>query len=669
MRARRLGPQILHFAACMIALVLSPPSWAATSSAADGLPEPLCWRQQAFTIPFKVAAAESPDQQPAEIRLYVSVNSGATWEQAQAVSPQERSFTFRAPHDGEYWFQIRTADRQGHVSPEVGGRPELRVIVDTLPPRLDLTALRGEAGEVKASWQAVDPLLNADSLKIEYQTAAGSWRQVAVDRPSPGIDRSTSTGTLTWFPTDAPAGSVSVRATISDRAGNETLSQALAEPPGASLKHELTASNKAMRPPDADQNWMSTPNAGWSAGGPPANQQLNAALPVRNSASAPSNSGPTTYNAPRSPSANQFAMGSSGNTAWPADRSSDLPLGRNPIPADDLTARPQSASSAPSYAANSPPADYQSPYTGNPSRYGDIASRAVENVNPPIRNQVLPDNNSYRNDVNSYRNDMPPTAAYSNNPQSASPSLSIPSSPTSTGPTDINSSTKGLLPPGERPRMVNARSFDLDYEVDGIGPSGIAKVELWGTRDGGRTWNSYGVDDDNRSPIRANVEGEGLYGFRIVVQSGSGLGGLPPRSGDAPDLWVMVDLTKPAVRLLDATAGEGPHSGELLIRWEASDAALAARPVTLLFSDRPGGQWSIIAAGLENTGQYAWRPDSRVPDRIYLRIEARDGAGNTGVFEAAQPVTLDRIRPEGRIRGVRPSADTATRPSFGDFSR
>ncbi len=216
-----------------------------------------------------------------------------------------------------------------------------------------------------------------------------------------------------------------------------------------------------------------------------------------------------------------------------------------------------------------------------------------------------------------------------------------------------------MLPPGERPLMVNSRSFDLEYDVEGVGPSGIARVELWGTRDGGRTWSSYGIDNDNRSPIRANVDGEGLYGFRIVVQGGNGLGGLPPHSGDAPDLWVVVDLTKPNVRLVDATAGDGTHAGELLIRWEASDAALAARPITLLFTDRPGGQWSIIAAGLDNSGQYAWRPDSRTPDRIYLRIEARDEAGNVGSFEANQPVTLDRIRPEGHIRSVRTTGDTA----------
>jgi hypothetical protein len=120
---------------------------------------------------------------------------------------------------------------------------------------------------------------------------------------------------------------------------------------------------------------------------------------------------------------------------------------------------------------------------------------------------------------------------------------------------------------------------------------------------------------------------------------------------------------------VDATAGDGPHAGELLIRWEASDAAMAARPISLLFSDRPGGQWSIIAAGLDNSGQYAWRPDSRAPDKIYLRIEARDEAGNVGSFEANQPVMLDRIRPEGHIRAVRPTGDTAERYQGIDWNR
>jgi hypothetical protein len=639
--------------------------------AGDTLPEPICWRQLAFSIPFKVAPVDAPDQQPAEVRLYVSANQGVQWEMAQRVSPQQHSFTFRAQHDGEYWFQIRTADKQGRLEPEVGGKPELRVIVDTMKPRLDLTASRGKAGEVKANWQAVDPLLNADSLKIEYQTSAGNWRQIAIDRQPSGQNRSTNTGTLTWYPTDAPAGTVAVRAEISDQAGNVTQSQVQANIGATSSNRDLTAGNSATSQPLADRNWMSTPSPAWST--TPA-APSNSAAPSNIATASPK------YPARGSaPTLKQLA-GDPGATPWPADRSTTQSLGRNPIPSEDTANLPgyisgptqQSANdvragSDPSRFADArlPDSSYQSsspgnqsPFNGGQDRFGDVASRAVENINPPIRNQMLPQGGYARNNTAS-------STRFSEFNPSASPALSIPSTPaaadapTSGRAISGNPTASGILPPGERPLMVNSRSFDLEYEVDGIGPSGIAKVELWGTRDGGHTWSSYGVDSDNRSPIRANVDGEGLFGFRIVVQSGNGLGGLPPHAGDAPDLWVTVDLTKPNVRLVDATAGDGPHSGELLIRWEASDAALAARPITLLFSDRPGGQWSIIAAGLENTGGYAWRPDSRAPDHIYLRVEARDEAGNIGTFEASQPVTLDRIRPEGHIRAVRPTGNTA----------
>jgi hypothetical protein len=201
----------------------------------------------------------------------------------------------------------------------------------------------------------------------------------------------------------------------------------------------------------------------------------------------------------------------------------------------------------------------------------------------------------------------------------------------------------------------------MDYEIKSIGRSGISKFELWGTRDAGRTWTSYGVDGDNRPPMRVNVEGEGLYGFRSTVQSGNGLASPTPRSGDEPELLILVDLTKPKVRLTDVQPGANEHAGELLIRWEAADAGLADHPVTLLYSDNPAGQWSPIVANLNANGSYNWRPDDRAPDRVFLRVEARDEAGNVGVYETPEPVALDRARPEVRLRGVRPITDSATR--------
>ncbi len=210
------------------------------------------------------------------------------------------------------------------------------------------------------------------------------------------------------------------------------------------------------------------------------------------------------------------------------------------------------------------------------------------------------------------------------------------------------------LPPGERPRMVNSRLFELEYEVDSVGPSGIGRVELWGTRDGGKTWRSFVVDNDNRSPLLVNVDEEGIYGFHVVVANGAGLGGKPPTGGDLPDLWVGVDLTKPAARIISARQGVDAEAGHLIISWQADDKMLAARPVALSFGQSRTGPWLPIASGLENAGRYAWPIDNRTPPQFYLRLEVRDEAGNIGAHEMSEPITIDQSRPTIRVREVRP---------------
>lgn len=210
-----------------------------------------------------------------------------------------------------------------------------------------------------------------------------------------------------------------------------------------------------------------------------------------------------------------------------------------------------------------------------------------------------------------------------------------------------------FLPPGERPRMVNARRFELEYDVESVGPSGIGRVELWGTADGGKNWSKYAVDDDNRSPITVNVAEEGVYGFRLVVSNGAGVGGEPPKTGDQPEMWIAVDLTKPTARIVSAQQGEGDEAGRLIISWQADDRSLAARPITLLFSATPGGPWLPIAGGMENTGRYAWPLDERIPPRVYLRLEVRDEAGNIGADQTPEAVVIDQTRPKLRLRDIR----------------
>jgi hypothetical protein len=212
----------------------------------------------------------------------------------------------------------------------------------------------------------------------------------------------------------------------------------------------------------------------------------------------------------------------------------------------------------------------------------------------------------------------------------------------------------GGLPPGERPLMTNTRRFQLEYGIESIGPSGVRRVELWQTRDGGRTWEAVGVDDDNRSPILVEPTGEGIFGYRIVVESGNGLTGRRPQPGDLAEIWIGVDWTKPAAELTSAIYGSGSQAGELEIHWEATDNRLGERCVSLKFSDAPGGSWSTIASALPNTGVYRWRVDGRVPAEIYLRLEVRDEAGNLAVHELERPIPNDGLVPRGTIRGLKP---------------
>ncbi len=471
-----------------------------------------------------------------------------SWQVASKAAPADGRFIFKAPHDGEYWFCIRTVDRQGVMRPDAPQKPELRVLVDTLPPRLDFSATRGPAGEITARWQVVDPNLKLESLMIDYQTGTDQpWERVTVEAaPLHALHRHRRS----HLHAQEHFG-------VGDRASPSALT-APATRPSARCRSPATA-----RPP-ATATW---PAATDSAG------------------------------------ANGAADATAGTT-WPADRTTD----------ESLTHQRGQNAAAPSKTDSFLP--------GQPSARLASSSR----------------NRS--------------TSGESGASQSGAPDSGEPANSNK-----ASSSSNGLcfdvLPPGEHPRMINSRRFELEYDVESVGPSGIAKVELWGTTDGGKTWKSFGLDNDNRSPLLVNVPGEGLYGFTIIFQNGNGFGGYPPREGDVPEIWVGVDLTPPSAKITGADIGR--DAGELVVSWTAQDERLDPRPISLSFSEHPMGPWATIAAGLENTGQYAWRLDNRVPNHIFLRLEVRDESGNVGQYVSPEAVALNLQRPMGRIRGVRPT--------------
>ncbi len=492
-------------------------------------PEPVFWREHTFSIPFQIHRRVGDADAPARILLHAATDPAGPWSHVGTAGPATDHFVYQAPRDGTYWFALVTLDARGRVLSGEPLRPQLGVIIDTVPPRIDLNASAGGSGEVEIRWSAVDPFLDATSLKIQTRNDPGTLQTIE--------------GATTWMaPSDAEL--VWIRAEVNDQAGNPS-----------STVRQLVLHRAAPR--------------GTSGGSPlPPVAPKTAALP-----------------SPRMP----------------------VSVPRPPLSGASRSASPRGA-----------------------------AESAGTQVWPP--------------------------SAVSNVPFALAPT-------TPKGPQmrmTSSSATNSGLPMGPRqyqqpPRWINTSHVELTYDVAEVGPAGVGKVEVWGTRDGGRTWSSYGVDNDRRSPVRVLMPEDGIVGMRIVVQSVSGVGGRRPAAGDVPEVWVGVDRNSPWARIHSTELRSGGGENRLLIRWEAQDDHLQARPISLSLSAFPGGPWSPIASGLRNTGLYVWPLRGDFPDQVYLRLDVVDEAHNTFSFETPRPVSLTPHSPEGTIRQVGPAGRSAER--------
>jgi hypothetical protein len=584
-----------------------PPAPAANAPDNSGL-APVYSRVASFTIPFSVA---QPDKQTMEVLLFVSHDYGATWVLYSRQPATQGQFTFQTNQDGDYWFASRTNPIGTVVSAGATFRPELRVIVDTSPPRLDVQAVVNPRGEIQVDWQAVDDQIAPETLKIEYQQAIGQpYRAVQVTPAGSQAGRNSVGGRTAWMP-EPGSYFVSVRVQVQDRAGNpaEVIRRIILP---IALNSRPAAPSAAAAAPPIEASVPSDPFAAYG-------MAAASSVPPQ-----PASIAGQEVQKPASPAAPE-------PIAWPSDSQrpgdqereairsqNDAPPPPSENAANPAAAAPQADSSAAESAGDSS-SSHRNPIDGVPAREVAVSSDGGLVDHAPGRNDQL---------------------------QDPRPAITEAGRSTAAGTVD--------LPPGERPRMTSSKRFNLDYSVDAAGPAGVEKIELWVTRNGGRDWDLDRVDEDRESPLLVEVTEEGIYGFRVVIVGKNGLASQTPRSGDLADLWVGVDATKPTVEITSAAYGSEDHAGQLDIRWTAGDDHLGSRPVTLSFSAQADGPWTTIAASLPNSGQYFWRVDSRVPDEFYLRLEVRDEAGNVAVHRLDQPLQSAGLTPKGSIRGFEP---------------
>jgi hypothetical protein len=569
--------------------------------------EPHFWKQRVFFIPYQPTLAERDAGKMEKIQLLVSRDGGQQWAVLQEAEPNVRGFSYHAAADGEYAFAIRMVDRRGKLYPEQIAAPLLRVVVDTQLPTLQLSASLNPNGQIDLRYEGRDTRLKPQSLRIEAQGVDGQWQRIATGPPDVNQpDR--LLGQASWRPPTASA-ALKFRVAIDDAAGNQGTAVAetsLAGPVthpsfgpsfGPTLAPPAGAGGPSLIGPSDDLQ-ASTSTTSSPAPSPTLPGRSSLEWPTNNSLVADTHR--TGGSTP--PFQNVYASGAASGIP-PIAAGAGAQFGANdPISAPSLLPATPTLAGAPTPAA--------------PALNSEVWS--------PVSTPSVPA--------------TPPGAATFGTPPSAT--ANIPSSANGTP-------------------WVNSLTFDLDYDIQTVGPWGVAKVELWGTKDGGRNWQSLGLDQDNRSPMRVTVPAQGIYGFRIVVDGGNGVAAPTPQAGEQPELIVGVDMSAPQAELRAPELGQGPLAGHVLIRWSATDSNLSPRPIGLYFGAAADGPWTTIATDLDNAGEYAWRLGRDAPPRVFLRLEARDEAGNVTIQQSPAAVDLNLPRPTGRLRNVRPVQNQA----------
>ena len=538
----------------------------------------------------------------------------------------------------------------------------MRIAVDSHQPNLELIARPPLPDGSISPGARFDPLLVPESFQLEFQTQPdAAWQPLAVEPSNVQVSPNTITGSTSWQVTGTSR-VILVRGEIRDRANNQAsvtrrilvARPAAAVAPAATPAASQADAGAAERPEGGCRDRRSfgprsTHRASASAGGTAPRRSLftpqpDASLRWRDSLAG-------------DPQHRRLDRRRASTDGVPSADEAGVTPPRGAIPQDVGPGGFEPASAG---------------VTGRPTRQVAVlpdaavgASLAAREVGaetqsmhalpdaPPPSSPVSPLDEPYQALASTLE---PGVASHRPLPTSGAGQEAA-ASQADAGRNDT-SQEEPLV--GPRPRMTRSRRFNLAYDVEAIGASGVKRVELWQTTDGGRHWQKSGEDADRKMSFFVELEADGVYGFQIVIINGDGFAGRAPRSGDPAGLWVGVDTTAPQAKITSARYGSGEKAGVLDIRWTVEDAYLTDRPISLLFATSADGPWTPIASSLPNVGLYEWRVDARIPREVYLKLEARDESGNVSQHVLAEPINMDGLAPRARIRGFTPLEEART---------
>lgn len=658
----------------------------ADASAAE--PDAIVLRSRVFDIPFHIDGSS----RATVVKLYVSTDRGQSWKIASEQPLPVTGFHFEATAEGEHWFAHAT-DLDTLTDPASQLSPERKILIDSTGPAITLEGQADLQGTF-AGRVTLKDIHGLSSLRVLYATDVDrQWKTVA----NGNIDddgRFQIQPAMQWR-------QMSVHITATDTVGNVSVEAKIFRRPRIAASRNQLRIRPAAGPSDPP-NFVLGPGPQPEPHGPttPHSPPTSSADDRAPSPGSEFIRGLGTFGsafgggaAPPAPAAAKNRMRPP--TAMAEKSAGGESPGLATLPAAGLTAKVTSKGVEVLQAPSPDPTGPLDPNTPPPGSDAGTSSAAPSaNAAPalplnaptlaapspgaPITKSTLPETNT-----------LPETATAKPDPsrsprtlaEAMRPLLPEAKTPTPAAPEEIPAPSPSGTPEDLRRQRVerattlgreqqeqydraqlarsvpfrfsNSNRFSLEYELEAVSASGVEAVELYGSTDAGRTWKRWGADPDRNSPFDIETKGAGVFGFRIVVIGNNGLASPRPFAGDDPDIAVIVDQTRPTIKITSAQYGEGNRTGSLVIRYECDDENLMTRPVSIAFSESLEGPWTTIAAGLRNDGLYVWPADPKLPPRIYLRIDATDQAGNTGSFLLDQPIATSGLAPRARILGFR----------------
>lgn len=180
---------------------------------AGATPGKIYTRKCEFELPVKFDANQRG--RLSEVQLYVKQGAADIWKVNQkGPAATQSKFRFKAPSDGEYWFNLVTVDVAGKMNPADVGKeaPSLMVVVDSQAPECEVRPATSSSGELLFQCDIRDANPDHSKTKLEFLTTDRQWQGLEAHPSQIGSFRIPDPVLLKGM----------VRATVYDRANNCT---------------------------------------------------------------------------------------------------------------------------------------------------------------------------------------------------------------------------------------------------------------------------------------------------------------------------------------------------------------------------------------------------------------------------------------------------------------